>query len=207
MNFTKRKILVERAFSDGELGTTKTGGVRNVDMSQELALAIAGLYRKREAHAVMSGSGAVSDLVFINRAGNPLDISRVRKRFIRVLNKAGVSGHRLYDLRHTFATALLARNAPITYVAAQLGHAKPTTTLQHYARWLPQADAGFVDRLDSFWHQSGTNRPPEPESQVLETKKALSMQDILSEPSGTRTRDPVIKSLGVPATRYTSDLR
>ena len=38
MNFTKRKILVERAFSDGELGTTKTGGVRNVDMSQELAL-------------------------------------------------------------------------------------------------------------------------------------------------------------------------
>jgi integrase len=153
LDFTKRKILVERAFSDGELGTTKTEGVRNVDMSQELALAITGLYRKREAQAVKSGSGAVSDLVFINGAGNPLDISRVRKRLIRVLNKAGVSGHRLYDLRHTFATALLAKYAPITYVAAQLGHAKPTTTLQHYARWLPQADAGFVDRLDSFWHR------------------------------------------------------
>jgi integrase len=46
--------------------------------------------------------------------GQPMDISRARKRFIRILNKAGVSGHCLYDLRHTFATALLAKNAPIT---------------------------------------------------------------------------------------------
>ena len=194
LNFTKRKILFERAFSDGELGTTKTGGVRNVDMSQELALAITGLYRKREAHAVKSGAGAVGDLVFINRVGNPMDISRVRKRFIRVLKKAGVSGHRLYDLRHTFATSLLAKNAPITYVAAQLGHAKPTTTLQHYARWLPQADAGFVDRLDSFWHQSGTNRPRQPASEVLEIKKAASMKDSFCEPSGTRTRAQTSKT-------------
>ena len=54
--------------------------------------------------------------------------------------------------------------------------------------------AGFVDRLDSFWHQSGANRPREPESEVLEIKKAASMKDIFGEPSGTRTRDPVIKS-------------
>jgi integrase len=82
LNFNKRKILVERAFSDGELGTTKTDEVRNVDMSQELALAITALYRKREGHAVKSGAGAVSDLVFINSSGDPVDISRVRKRFI-----------------------------------------------------------------------------------------------------------------------------
>jgi len=41
---------------------------------------------------------------------------------------AGLPRHRLYDLRHTFATHLLADRAPITYVAAQLGHRKPTTT-------------------------------------------------------------------------------
>jgi hypothetical protein len=49
-------------------------------------------------------------------------------------------------------------------------------------------------RLDSFWHQSGPNLPHEPESGVLEIKKAASMKDIFCEPSGTRTRDPVIKS-------------
>ena len=66
----------------------------------------------------------------------------------RVLRQAKLPGFRLYDLRHTFATGLLAQGAPITYVAAQLGHAKPTTTLQWYAHWLPRADKHWVDALD-----------------------------------------------------------
>ena len=37
-------------------------------------------------------------------------------------------------LRHTFTSLLLAQNAPITYVSAQLGHADATTTLRWYAR-------------------------------------------------------------------------
>jgi len=34
-------------------------------------------------------------------------------------------------------------------VAAQLGHAKPSTTLQFYARWIPSGtDRAFIDRLE-----------------------------------------------------------
>jgi len=29
----------------------------------------------------------------------------------------------------------------------QLGHAKPTTTLQHYAHWLPRGSKTYIDRL------------------------------------------------------------
>ena len=43
--------------------------------------------------------GEVLERVFINAADSPLDESRVRKRFARVMKRAGVSGHRLYDLR------------------------------------------------------------------------------------------------------------
>ncbi len=46
---------------------------------------------------------------------------------------AKVGRFRPYALRDTFATVLLAAGAPITYVAAQLGHTKPTTTLKYYA--------------------------------------------------------------------------
>jgi hypothetical protein len=69
--------------------------------------------------------------------------------FKRVLKAAELPNFRLYDLRHTFASLLLAKNAPITYVAAQLGHAKPTTTLQWYAHWLPTNRRTYVDALDA----------------------------------------------------------
>ena len=75
-------------------------------------------------------------------AGTPLDESRVRKNFSEVLEKAELPRFRVYDLRHTFASLLLAQGAPITYVAAQLGHSRPTTTLQWYAHWLPGAGSG-----------------------------------------------------------------
>lgn len=55
----------------------------------------------------------------------------------RTLKRAGLPAFRLYDLSHTYASLLLAADAPITYVSAQPGHATPTTTLRYYARWIP----------------------------------------------------------------------
>ncbi len=63
---------------------------------------------------------------------------------------AGLPRFRLYDLRHTFATHLLGQGAPITYVAAQLGHAKPTTTLAFYAHWIPWGDKRWINRLEAL---------------------------------------------------------
>ena len=51
--------------------------------------------------------------------------------FHQVRKRAGLPHFRLYDLRHTFASLLLAAGAPITYVSAQLGHANPATTLRY----------------------------------------------------------------------------
>ena len=41
----------------------------------------------------------------------------MRKAFAQALKRAKLPGFRLYDLRHTFASLLLAQNAPITYVS------------------------------------------------------------------------------------------
>jgi hypothetical protein len=77
-----------------------------------------------------------------------MDETKVARVFRRVLRRASLPAFRLYDLRHTFASLLLARNAPITYVAAQLGHANPTTTLRFYARWIPSRGQRWVEVLD-----------------------------------------------------------
>jgi len=77
------------------------------------------------------------------------------------------SSFRVYDLRHTFASLLLAQGVPITCVSAQLGHSWPTTTLQWYAHWLPGGRERYVDGFTgqatkSRGHQFGTkaNRAP-----------------------------------------------
>jgi hypothetical protein len=133
--------------------------------------------------------------VFCTEAGTPLDESRVRKSFSEVLQQADLSGFRVYDLRHTFASLLLAQGAPITYVAAQLGHSKPTTTLQSYAHWIPGGRERFVDRIGAprgpkrvrRGHQLGTKSKSA-------TPGAPEVADCVGGPSRTRTLDPLIKS-------------
>ena len=75
--------------------------------------------------------------LFPNDAGRPQDKWVPGKAFRRTLKRAGLPAFRLYDLRHTYASLLLAAGAPITYVSAQLGHATPATTLRYYAKWIP----------------------------------------------------------------------
>ena len=85
--------------------------------------------------------------MFPTSTGTLIEVVAIGKRFRLTLRKAGLPAFRLYDLRHTYASHLLAEGAPITYVAAQLGHARPTTTLAHYAHWIPRGDKGWVDKL------------------------------------------------------------
>jgi hypothetical protein len=41
-------------------------------------------------------------------------------------------------------------------LSKQLGHAKPTTTLDHYAKWLPGGEQRFVNVLDTQSENVGT---------------------------------------------------
>jgi integrase len=52
---------------------------------------------------------------------------------------------RPYDLRHSFASLLLAEGRTVHYVAAQLGHS-PVLTLNTYGHVMAEyADAGRID--------------------------------------------------------------
>lgn len=81
--------------------------------------------------------------------GTPLDQSNVSKIFGKMLDKAELHRRGVHQLRHTFASVVLQRGEPVTYVSKQLGHRDSAITLRVYARWLPNSDARKgVDRLD-----------------------------------------------------------
>lgn len=128
---TGHRLRVERAWLLGRLAPTKTRQPRWVDVP-------AGLWGRLAPRA-----GA---WLFQNRQGTPLDHSRVARAFRRAARAAGCPQARLYDLRHTYASLRLAAGAPLTYVAAQLGHATATTTLRFYARWIPTAGQQWVEQ-------------------------------------------------------------
>jgi integrase len=142
-------LTIERAVSRGVVGPTKTEELRTIDLTPRLTSALLELQAEVEKDALHADADPCP-WIFPSTAGTPLDPSAVAKTYRSVLHVAGLPRFRLYDLRHTFATHLLAQGAPITYVAAQLGHAKPTTTLTYYAHWIPSGDKRHIDRLEAI---------------------------------------------------------
>ena len=57
---------------------------------------------------------------------------------------------RVYDLRHTHASLALASEAPVHVVAARLGHASPTMTLNVYAHVLTGQAEDVVTRMEAY---------------------------------------------------------
>ena len=72
------------------------------------------------------------------------------------INAASCQASSLTTCGHTFAWILLSRNVPLLYVSKQMGHAKATTTLDHYAKWLPSGQQRFVNVFDTQLEKVGT---------------------------------------------------
>jgi integrase len=74
--------------------------------------------------------------VFSTATGTPLDPRNVSQRGLApALKTAGIEGRfRWHDMRHTAASLMIATGEPVSWVAAQLGHAHPGITLRLYAK-------------------------------------------------------------------------
>lgn len=79
-------------------------------------------------------------------------IKTVRKVFAWALKRAGLPHHRIHDLRHTFASALINSGSSLVLVGAALGHSVPATT-QRYSHLatdtLREAMSGVVVDISS----------------------------------------------------------
>ncbi len=143
INWVKGKIKIDKNYTHGRVGTPKTNKIRYVDMSKELAKVLKE-WRLACPHSEL-------DLVFPNSEGLYTDVHNMTKRrFKPALRRAGIEEIRFHDLRHTYASLLLANGAPMKYVQSQLGHASITMTMDLYTHLLPEVNDKCVNLLNNI---------------------------------------------------------
>lgn len=137
INWVTKKITVDKNYTHGKLGTPKT------DMSDELVKVL------REWRIACPHSEC--NLIFPNNDGNYQSAENMlKRRFLPALNRAGIDKIRFHDLRHTYASLLLANGAPMKYVQHQLGHSSITMTMDLYTHLLPEVNDKCVNLLNNI---------------------------------------------------------
>ena len=154
VDFEHRLILIRETFVLGEDEYTKTdGSQRDIQMNQVVYEAL-----KRQFEA----TGKLSDYVFCNREGNPLDNDNFNDRvWAPLLRHLGLKHRRPYQMRHTAATLWLASGEAPEWIARQLGHTSTEMLFRVYSRFVPnltRQDGSAIDRLLATRFSSGAMR-------------------------------------------------
>ncbi|MCM3903258.1 MAG: tyrosine-type recombinase/integrase [Pyrinomonadaceae bacterium] len=91
------------------------------------------------------------DLVFCGAFGTPLSIPNLTYRYFRpILIAAKLPQIRLYDLRHSHATLLLAAGEHIKIVSERLGHSTIRLTADTYSHVLEGMQQGTATKLENM---------------------------------------------------------
>ena len=159
VDFDNEKILIRRSISTQGQSTPKSGKARRVVMTSRLADQLFDLLALRQQGRISNGWAETPDWVFCSEIGTAPIARNVARVWERVRRRAVASGVRkltLHSARHSWATWALQAGKNIKWVADQLGHADPSTTLKHYAHAMPEddTDLSFLDLDVTKRHQA-----------------------------------------------------
>ena len=135
IDFLRRRLRVERQVQRGkgelEIRPPKYGSERTVYLPD-------GVLALLSRHLEVFGAGTGGWLI-PGGGGGPVAPSTANAWWMRTTARAGVSA-RLHDLRHFYASGLIADGCDVVTVQRALGHASATTTLDTYSHLWPTAE-------------------------------------------------------------------
>lgn len=154
-------LALEWDHIDFDLKTVRvvSGKTHNARRTVPMPKTLAALLRERH-RALGCPTGG---LVFPSEAGGRLNAHNLRHRvFQRASVRAGLGewadpenerlyrGFRIHDLRHTYASMLIANNESPKLVSMVMGHGSIRTTYDRYGHLFPDAKQDAGDRLDAL---------------------------------------------------------
>jgi len=124
---------------------------RQIDLPPSIGLLLREYRNKVKGQRIILAKPLTEDdLVFAHPDGTPLDPSTVTHRFGKVVRKAGLGHLRLHDLRHSYASLMLAAGVNVKAISQSMGHANIGITLDTYAHLLPGMGRSAAERFDKL---------------------------------------------------------
>lgn len=155
VDFTRSMISVTRALVYNHLDTPKNGRVRHVPITKEVAQVL-----RRLPHD--------GELVF-HRNRQPLAYWTITHRLHQACARAGIKRIGWHVFRHTFASHLASRGAPLAAIKDLLGHSTVNMTMR-YAHLSPNVLRGAIDLLDpEKWAPDGHSQSAPPSHELHTT--------------------------------------
>lgn len=130
INFEDKIINIRHSIRDGNYTEPKTkSSIREIDILDVLMPYLI-------EHKELMGN---SEFVFETNRAKPFARSdKISSYYWKpILAKLGIEYRNLYQMRHTFASQMLMNNEDILWVSKMLGHKNSSTTLEYYARYIP----------------------------------------------------------------------
>ena len=133
------RLVVRLNVVNGIVGTPKSGHAREIALGNEVRTAL-------KAHRHLRGP-----LVFCDLAGRVLTVGEPRYAMERVCKRAGLRQIGWHVLRHSFASHLAMRGAPLKAIQELLGHStiQMTTRYAHLAPEVAREAVRLLDELPS----------------------------------------------------------
>lgn len=137
VDFLRRQLHVARQIQRAGAGRVaitapKHGSERDVFLPDELVTMIA-------HHVERIGVRGDEQWLFVGPSGEPPHQNTVGYWWRKTIEATGLPHFRLHDLRHFYASGLIAAGCDVVTVQRALGHAKATTTLSTYSHLWPTA--------------------------------------------------------------------
>jgi integrase len=137
IDFLHRRVRVAEQMQSGRLSPLKTAKSARVVPADDMVLGRLAAHLKR-------WPAGPDGLLITNRLGGPVARNSFGHCWREAVKAAGLpQGTRFHDLRHFYASVLIAAGLNVKVVQSRLGHATAAETLETYAHlWPDDADVG-----------------------------------------------------------------
>jgi len=141
VDWLNSQLHIRRTFNHGKFMEPKSkASRRKIDLAPELVHEL-----KKWKLACPKGE---LDLIFPTEEGTPENAANLLyRRFFPALRRAGLPRMRFHNLRHTYASLLIAQGEHPKYIQSQLGHSSINVTMDIYGHLMETVNQKAASRL------------------------------------------------------------